>query len=102
MDKLVLVLGLAMVGLSNYTNGNLAEVWSLVSDPNSKYKTIQNQRSLLVIAGELIFVFILASFAGASDAAGGAIVAFLVVVALLWSMKHPTDLSHLSSIFQGK
>lgn len=102
MESTILILGAGMVLLSNYSNGNLKQMGDMLGNAQSKTPTLQNQRMLLVFAGEIIFVIILASIARANPDAGGLIIAFLLVVALLWSIKHLPNLNQLASNLQGK
>lgn len=102
MSKAVLFLGFTLFLLANGTNGNLAYIGQVATSSKLPGSVIDGQRKLLMMAGEIIFIVILATLSDDSDEFGALSMAVLVVLGMIWAMNNQPNLGKLVSNLQGK
>jgi len=95
MDGAIFILGIGLVLISGTTSGQLSDLWQLVWNG----KTAGTKNQFVLLAGEILFILILAFFSKANKTAGQMIFAFLIALYIVWSVENVTTLQKWVNLF---
>lgn len=109
MDILVLTVGIGLVLLANYSNGNLKSLGKVLTttgqDPNLPSlpePKADLQSKGMVVVGSIVFVIILAVLSQNSTLFGEVAIALLVVLFIIWGMNNQPQMQGIVNKLLGK
>lgn len=102
MSSLVLLLGLSLIVVNGVSNGQLQEMWSFVYDTTGGSTTAGQQSNMLLLAGEFVFVFIIATFSEKSNEFSKFAIVLFIALWFVWTMENPQALSVIANALSGK
>jgi hypothetical protein len=86
-SELVFTLGVALIVVSGLTNKHLNAVWDgLFNGDKMQYTKQQFRVGMVIIGGELIFLFVLTAISEASEDFANVALALLFALGLVWSV----------------
>lgn len=97
MSSLIVLLGMGLVILNGWNNGQLAIGWSIIYDNSSSSVTSDQQTAIFVLGGEVLLVILLASVASTNQTAAKFGVIIFSALWVLWFLKNPSTLSAITT-----
>lgn len=101
--ELVFFMGTALIVAAGLTNKQLQAMWDLIFNAKNMHYTRQDARlAMVTIAGEFLLLIFLTAIAESSETASHAVIAFILVLALVWAMFNVNQLGSWSNTLTGK
>jgi hypothetical protein len=101
VSSIIVLLGVALIAVNGWSNGQLSTAWSLIFDSTATSVTSAQQTAILLMGGEVLLVVVLAGFANSNPTAGKFGVLLFAALWVVWFIRNPTQLSGLATILSG-
>lgn len=101
MSSVIILLGVSLIVVNGWSNGQLSTAWSIIYDNTATGVTSTQQTAILLLGGEALLVIVLAGFANANPTAGKFGVLLFAALWVVWFVKNPSQLSGLATLAAG-
>lgn len=99
---LIVFLGIPLVLVNGYKNGQLTSIWEFLTNATTTGTPTQKEKNdLLLLGGEILFLIILATFANSSKEFSNFAVVVLIALWIVWFMKNPVQLASITNALSG-